>query len=362
MSTSSMETDDSVTCCVCSESETDLSTVITCMYCFTSSHWRCRGITNKAAVRMREKPYFCSTNCADIYKRIVEMQRNDKSLLSSISSQLNASVTKVVEAQMKQVKAEVKSITTAVESSQNFLSEKFDKIVTDFNEIKSDNTRINLEVDHLKSSHSTLAETVYKLESSVDKTNRSALACNTIILGLPSSANENIGNVVNKTFRCIGVDLSSVSFQASRLYTKPKNNNVVVPIRVTFDDIKMKDYVLDKKREFGQLKSTMVEKSLLLNGNACNVAIREEMTPLGLELLKEMRDKQNSLNIKFVWPGRGGAVLVKKNDDSTTEKISSRDDLNKLITRYTKNNPSQRSVSISPEQEQQGSKKRKVKK
>lgn len=357
-----METDDSVTCCVCSENETDLTTVITCMYCFTSSHLKCRGITSKSAHRMREKPYFCSTKCADIYKRIAEMQRNDKSVLSSISSQLNASVAKVVETQMKQVKTEMKSITTAVESSQNFLSEKFDKIVTDFNDLRSDNTRLNHEVDLLKRSHSALAGTVYKLESSVDKTNKSVVACNLIILGIPSSANEDVMNVVKKTFACIGVDLASVSFTASRLYTKPKNSNVVVPIRVKFDQVTMKDYVLDKKREFGQLKSTMIEKSLLMNGNASNIAIREEMTPLGLELLKEMRDNQKSLNIQFVWPGRGGVVLVKKNDDSTTEKIANRDDLNRLIARYTKINLPLRSDSVSPTPDPQGSKKRKVKK
>lgn len=357
----SMETDDSVTCCVCSEEENDLTAVITCMYCFSSSHLKCRGITNKSAHRMREKPYFCSTKCADIYQKITEMQRNDKSLISSISSQLNATVTKVVETQMKQVKAEVKSVTTAVESSQNFLSEKFDKIVSDFNEMKSDNTRLNLEVDLLKRSHSDLAGTVYKLESSVDKTNKLAVSHNLIVLGLPSSANENIMNIVNKTFACIGVDVASVSFTASRLYSKPKNSNIVVPIRVIFDEVTMKDYVLDKKREFGQLKSNIINRTLLLNGNATNIAIREEMTPLGLELLKEMRDNQKSLNIKFVWPGRGGVVLVKKTDDSPTEKIANRDDLNRLIARY-KNINRPCSDSSSPGQEQQEGKKRKVKK
>lgn len=352
-----METDEPVTCCVCSENESDVNAVITCMYCFSSSHLKCRGITNKAAQRMREKPYFCSTKCADIYKKISDMQRNDKSVISSISSQLNASVAKVVESQMKQVRAEVKSVTTAVESSQNFLSEKFDKIVTDFNDLKSDNIRLNVEVDILKRSHSALAETVYKLESSVDKNNKSTVSCNLIILGLPSNPNENVINVVKKTFACIGVDLSYISFSANRLYSKPKNSSIVVPIRVIFDDIAMKDHVLDKKRDFGQLKSTMIDKSLLLNNNASNVAIREEMTPLGLEMLKEMRDNQKSLNIKFVWPGRGGVILVKKTDESSTEKITNRDDLNRLIARYTKTDPPQNTESASPEQ---GGKKRKV--
>lgn len=356
MSVSLMETDEPVTCCVCSENETDPNVVITCMYCFSSSHLKCRGITIKAAQRMREKPYFCSTKCADIYKKIYDMQKNDKSIISSFSSQLNASVARIVETQMKQVKAEVKSVTTAVESSQNFLSEKFDKIVSDFNDLKSENTRLNMEIDLLKRSHSVLAETVYKLESIVDKNIKSNVDGKLIILGLPFTPNENVENVVKKTLGCIGVDLSSISFSANRLYTKPKNSNIVAPIRVIFDNPTMKDHVLDKKREFGQLKSTMIDKSLLLNGNASNVAVREEMTPLGLDLLKEMRNNQKSLNIKFVWPGRGGVILVKKHDESATEKITNRDDLNRLITRYSTNSFLPQPEAISLEHEQGGRK------
>ena len=67
--------------------------------------------------------------------------------------------------------------------------------------------------------------------------------------------------------------------------------------------------------------------------------MRDELTPLSLQLLAEMRIHQEKLNIKYVWSSRGGNVLVKKNEQSKPEIIKTRDDLYELVNRYSKNSP-----------------------
>lgn len=67
--------------------------------------------------------------------------------------------------------------------------------------------------------------------------------------------------------------------------------------------------------------------------------MRDELTPLSLELLREMREHQDRLNVKYVWSSRDGNVLVKKNEHSKPELIKTRDDMVDLINRYTNKSP-----------------------
>lgn len=122
-----------------------------------------------------------------------------------------------------------------------------------------------------------------------------------------------------------------------------------IPIRIIFKDTAMREFVLDKKIEFGQLLSTSIDKSLLVNGNGSRIAIREELTAFSQNLLNEMRQSQTTLKIKYVWPGRNGTILVKKDDNSNVDKISNRDDLNKIINLYKTADADQNSISPSPE-------------
>ena len=104
-----------------------------------------------------------------------------------------------------------------------------------------------------------------------------------------------------------------------------------------------------KKTEHGQLLSTSIDRSLLMNGNGSRVAIREELTAFSQNLLKQMRESQKLLKIKYVWPGRNGVILVKRDDGSSTEKISNRDDLVRITSLHKNLELAQNSKSSSPE-------------
>lgn len=352
-----MECDDyeSIVCGLCNSIEPDQNKLLICLYCFAASHLECKGIRGVAASRVRKNPYFCSTKCSEIYKRIIDMQHNEKTFFSSISKQLNAAVSSVVSDQMREVKSEVKSITSAVEASQNFLSEKFDKIASDFSDLKIENEKLKHELNDVKHSQHSLSAVVSTLEVNFDKVNRQSVSNNVVILGMPSLPNEDVVNLALKTFKQIGANITPDSIvSVSRFFTRANNKgnkiiNTTIPIRIIFKDTAMKEFVLDKKMEFGQLLSTSIDKSLMINGNGSRIAIREELTAFSLNLLKEMRQSQNTLKIKYVWPGRNGTILVKKDDNANVDKISNRDDLIKIINLYKKSETDQNSISPSSE-------------
>lgn len=55
------------------------------------------------------------------------------------------------------------------------------------------------------------------------------------------------------------------------------------------------------------------------------------MTSYGLSMLREVRENQEQLHLQYVWAGRQGATLVKRQQNSKVEIIRTRDDIRKLL-------------------------------
>lgn len=284
---------------------------------------------------MKANMYFCTTNCSEIYKRIVEMQTSRSSMNSALISELKETVSSAVADQMVNVKAEVRSVTAAIEKSQEFLSAKFDDIVSDFKDLKAENECLKQRINELTSSQSKMTNFVHQLEANVDKSDRRAVSKNAVLLGLPCVANENVMNIVIKTIAHVGVQLQQDSIvSASRLFVSNKPN-VVIPIQIVFNDVNVKEMVMSRKKHFGKILSTNIDECFLVNGMPTNVSLRDELTPLSLELLRKMRESQEKLKIRFVWPGRGGGILVKKDENSKPDLVKTREDLQNVIIRYS---------------------------
>lgn len=334
---SSMEMDDEVVCSVCNKRESDVSKVLTCMYCFSSAHFKCKNVIGGAIRRMRENDYFCTRECSDIYQRIVVMQNSKNSLVSSLAAEMKATISASVAKEMQSVTTEVKQITTAIEKSQTFLSDKFDDIVTEFKDLKIENEKLKAEIDCLKKSQNQLKSTVSKLEANVDKSEKSALENNAILWGIPTTPDENVSQLVEKLLRSLGISgTSGIVSSSERIFFNSKNSNALVPIRIVFCSKESKETVFAKKKQLGKLLSTVIDYKFVVNGRALNVTLRDELTPLSLELLKELRESQELLNIKYIWAGRGGVILAKKDDNSKPDLVKNRDDLRRVISSYTK--------------------------
>lgn len=326
-------------CVECNKTEKDATKLITCMYCFSEAHLKCRNLVGNAARRIKDRMYFCSHNCSSIYQRITEMQNQKSTIVDSLAAELKGAVSNAVSIEMKNVKSEVRQITTAIEKSQQFLSDKFDAIVTDFQELRRENDTLKQEIVRLKATQQNLSKIVHKLEHDVDKTNRQANCNNAIVLGVPFHPEEDTLEIAHKIIDCYGCTGEQVIVSADRLGGKNKTGNSLIPIRVVFPNAEAKEAVFSKKKELGKLLSSSVDANYVINGKPTYITMRDELTPLSLQLLAEMRIHQEKLNIKYVWSSRGGNVLVKKNEQSKPEIIKTRDDLYELVNRYSKNSP-----------------------
>lgn len=77
-----------------------------------------------------------------------------------------------------------------------------------------------------------------------------------------------------------------------------------------------------RKRAYGVVLASSV--CAAFNGSTRTVILREEMTSYGRELLQQAKNLQETLKIKYVWPGRGGKILLKRQDGSKIEQVSSK--------------------------------------
>lgn len=321
-------------CCVeCKSKEDDPSKLISCMYCFSSVHFKCRNIIGNAIRKIKESMYFCSSKCSEIYKKIIEMQNSRTTLITDLSNEIKTTVANVVSAQIRNVKVEISAVVTAIEESQQFLSEKFDGIVKDIDKLKLENYRLSTEIEQLKSSQQTMTRFVNEMEVKADKVNRDSISNNAVILGIPAHANEHIPNLVAKMAHCIGFDLPSDALVSATRVSSSKNSiKKMIPIRVVFKHRSVKELFFSKKKKYGELSLSSIDQSLVSNSALTNIYVRDELTPLSLELLQEMRKLQKKMNLKYVWAGRDGVILVKRNEKSVPEMIKNRNDLLSFVT------------------------------
>lgn len=59
---------------------------------------------------------------------------------------------------------------------------------------------------------------------------------------------------------------------------------------------------------------------------------RGGMATITMRLFQELKELQGTLKLRYVWPGRDGAIMVRKSDNSKAIPIHSRQDLHKLQT------------------------------
>lgn len=320
--------DEAVDCVVCKKLEADADKILTCLYCFSTAHFKCRNISGKAVKKVKANMYFCTVKCSEIFKRINDMLIDKTSTVNEIKS----IVLNIVVSQLDVMKSEVKSVSDAIEKSQEFLSSKFEDILKDYTLLRQENENLKLQMNDVKFKLSTLEKTVNGMEGKLSMSELDEVANNAMILGIPYFPEENVSDLVLKTASQVGVNLlpeSLVSVKRLDTYNKTNQN---VPIKVVFKNKNDKELVLSKKRSFGKVKTTHILDNNI-NHKEANVIIRDELTPLALDLLKNLRALQAKHSIRYVWPGRRGAILVKQDDLSKPESIKTKNDFNVFVAR-----------------------------
>lgn len=220
-------------------------------------------------------------------------------------------------------------------ASQQFLSGKFDDMINammilkdEVKQLRTENDRLKMSIKSLSQNNQSITDGVYRAEVDFDSHLRAQLATNSIVLGIPRSPQEDTSVIVHKL--CDSLDCPEVKNEivaSKRIVGRQSENS---PIKVSFRSIWAKERFMQRKKGFGTMDTSMIKGFSGPKGKPANVMIRDELSPLSMRLLHELRSLQDKLELRFVWPGRNGAIMIRKNEHSKAIPIQSRQDILKL--------------------------------
>ena len=332
------EAEDDFFCYVCTKLEKETVRLIECSYCGKYAHFRCKKLFGNAAKRAKSKPFFCSVECSEMCLQASRQTTTNDDIIREL--QLLGKVVKEVKVDSENFRlmfqqtqmqiSEIVSTSRQIEKSQDFLAEQFDRLQADFKTFKeevgcvrAENSKIHQELRVWHETCGELAGSVDRLEDDMDRINRAAKAKNAVILGLPMVENENTVGLVSKLCMLLKCDFDcSTAIAATRRIIGKERMNGVSPTIVSFSSEEEKEQLFQRKRSHGVVLASSICEAL--NGSPKTITIRDEMTSYGRELLQQAKSLQESLKIKYVWPGRGGKILLKRQDEAKIEQISSK--------------------------------------
>lgn len=304
-------------CAGCKTKEKDHKKIIECANCHNHHHLKCKA---GAFVRHRNRKY-CSVSCQESGEPDLGLNpKMDQQQYTQIINEIKDS-RKEMAAEMQKLRTEVKTTVENIEKFQNFLSGKLDDLIKDIKELWEDHRIVKGKVSDLEARHLNLQATVARLELEVDRINRSSISRNMIVLGVPAKSNEDTSKIVQLIAAAVDCNIppNAIS-EATRMPVKDSKQQPgrSQPIKVVFTCDRYKEELLDKKRKKGPLLLSAIDATY---SGTNRVLLRDELTPYGLNLLQKVREVQEMLNWKYVWPGRYGAILVKKTEISKTTVI-----------------------------------------
>lgn len=234
------------------------------------------------------------------------------------------------------VQNEMKTITSSITESQQFISSTFDDFVAkftvlcdEFKALRRENAVLRNALENLQAQTKTLQTRVDDQETAADSHQKSLLASHVIVSGVPNIPNENVDATVEK----VGITMNChplLKHVVSCVRMKSMNGQPCPPIKIIFDHPETKTAFVEAKIRYGKLPASSIFKNI--PNNTGNVTIRNELSPLAMKILKEVRSKQKSIGLQYVWPGMHGEILVKANSFSKPIKLRTNADLRKLIS------------------------------
>lgn len=363
-----LEEDEKIVCFVCGESEENPEKTIECVQCAKSVHFRCKNLRGNAILKAKKRPFYCSVECADMFARSAREQNGYDQIIDEIkllaqsvreSKQESTHLRLAFEQSAYKIDTLVKT-TKAIEESQDFLSKQFDVLQKDFDGFKKqlsglemENERMRAELGSWRTEQATVTSRLDQLEMEVDKVNRGMISRNAVILGVPIVDHENPKALVIKLGSLVGYALNESNVVNARRLLDKNRLNRSAPILVSFCSATTKEKLFEMKRAYGPLELSKLSDSF--RGSTHRVVIRDELTSFGRTLYQQAKELQSSMGFKYVWPGRNGKILIKRQDGGKIEEIGCKkqiEDLKKTSAKRSLNSSSNLSLtSLSPVQE-----------
>lgn len=229
------------------------------------------------------------------------------------------------------------SFTDQISASQQFMSSKFDTILDDFAELcnevrllKRDNVELRKTVAQLERQLESHSCTVHRQGKLLDDFSRESVSCNAIVTGIPRVPHEETAKLIEKTFSVVSPHIDMKQVKHCERLSVTKSHHETPPIRVVFNNVDAKRKFVKAKIEYGRLRVGSITRC---HGRADQVvSVRNELSPLKIELLNELKHSQHAIGFSYVWASTAGDILVRFNKSSKPIVIRTRADFHKLTS------------------------------
>ncbi|EDS45805.1 conserved hypothetical protein [Culex quinquefasciatus] len=208
--------------------ENDQNKIVLCHYCMKCEHLSCKKVYGVAAEKLRAKKYFCSLDCAKLSSHTS----------SGMEKQIMDEIGKVL-AEVRGNSAELRKVQDTIgelQRTHNSFAEKVDTLLNEMQAIKEDQQLLKNDVAVLQEEQFAVNETITDLEKQLDQLNRAALATHAVILGVPSSKDEDLKKVITDIALAVKCTLPEDAIvETKRLVSKDgEQTGKPVPIKVIF--------------------------------------------------------------------------------------------------------------------------------
>ena len=225
-----------------------------------------------------------------------------------LDMQLNAQTKefkKILDTYHKGFQEEIKEI----KSSQEFLNQKFDELNENINRLSSENKRLLIENESLKSQIQCSLAKATQLEQDQESTNQYLRRECLELHGIPTSIGEDTDDLVCKMAELLEVDLKADDISIS--HRLPVNKvGLTPPIIAKFARRSVRDKLYQARRNLKNYNSTNLGFD-----HKNNLYVNESLTPSSRNILKQAKEIQRQFKYQFVWT-KNGRVLMKKDYDA----------------------------------------------
>lgn len=245
-------------------------------------------------------------------------QGNDIAEIKKIVTELNIKMEN-----FESIKTDLAAVTKSVE----FLSSKYDHLLSLITESNNENHQLKSKILLLEKSVNIKEKTINDLEAKIVILDQYSRNKNIEIHGIPSADGENCKSIVTKIAKELNINLLDSDVDvAHRL--KLNHTNKQMPIIVQFTSRSIRDTFINKKR------LTITNKNIANLQIGATIYINENLNSETKSLLWQARNKGRENNYKYIWC-RNSKIFVRKADNSPIKVILRKEDLSLIIPETT---------------------------
>lgn len=303
--------------CVVCKKECVITTDVKCVSCENMVHRKCAesdlGVKTRSGKDWKCKD--CKTTSSSH-----SSAKSESSATSAVSKEFMEEFKSEVFKELRLFKSEMVELSKSVQ----FISDKLDASAVLMEEVKNQLSDIKKENNNLKLENVKLSGEVSELRERVRSLEQYSRKNNIEVSGIPSTAGENVLDVVKDLGRALQVEVKETDVSAAHRvpsYNRDRQPSLVVQ----FQSKITKDLWIANYRKKKNLTAHDV--------NSCfpghRVYVNDHLSPENKQLLSRMKQKSKDLGYSFAWC-RDGKFFVRKAAGDPVRRINSFLDIDKL--------------------------------